>query len=103
MNPMASYRKRGRVWYYRFTDADGVKREEKGCSDRRATEEMGRAAESEAAKIRSGLIDPKETVFRDHEARALAQHLHDWRVALLARGRTIEHANLYLTRATKIA
>ena len=31
---MASFRKHGKVWYYRFTDADGIKRERKGCSDR---------------------------------------------------------------------
>ena len=48
---MASYRKRGKAWYYRFVDAAGVKREEKGCSDKRATEELARDAESKAAKI----------------------------------------------------
>jgi hypothetical protein len=35
---MASFRKHGKVWYYRFTDADGKKWERKGCSDRRVTE-----------------------------------------------------------------
>ena len=28
---MASFRKKGKVWYYRFVDAKGVKRERKGC------------------------------------------------------------------------
>jgi hypothetical protein len=34
---MASLRKRGKVWYYRFVDEAGVKREERGCpaGDRR--------------------------------------------------------------------
>src|SRR5271157_2600130 len=75
---MASFRKRGRVWYYRFVDADGVKREEKGCTDRRVTEELAREKESEVAKIRSGLIDPRDTGYRDHGGRPLAEHLRDW-------------------------
>ena len=54
---MAFYRKRGHVWYYTFVDSDGVKRERKGCTDRRATEDLARAAESEAARIRVGLVD----------------------------------------------
>ena len=48
---MASLRKHGKVWYYRYTDAEGAKRERKGCSDRRVTEELARAAETEAARI----------------------------------------------------
>ena len=51
---MASLRKKGKLWYFRFTDADGVKRERRGCADRRVTEDMARAAESEAARIREG-------------------------------------------------
>ncbi len=51
---MASMRKRRNVWYYRYTDADGVKREKKGCPDRRVTEQMAAFAEAEAAKIRAG-------------------------------------------------
>src|SRR5512135_1876393 len=43
---MASFRKVGRNWFFRFIDADGVQRERRGCPDRRATEEMARAAES---------------------------------------------------------
>ena len=56
---MASFRKRGKRWYFRHIAADGTRPERPGCPDRRATEEMARAAETEAAKIRAGLIDPK--------------------------------------------
>ena len=56
---MATLRKRGKNWYFRFVDRDGVKRERKGCTDRRVTEELARAAESKAAKIRAGESDPK--------------------------------------------
>jgi hypothetical protein len=83
---MASYRKRGKVWYYRYVDADGVKREEKGCPDRRVTEELARHRESEAAKIRAGVLDPKELAFRDHAASPLDEHIAQYRDSLIARG-----------------
>src|SRR4051794_38210297 len=67
-------RKRGKVWYYRYTDADGVKREVKGCADKRVTEELARQAESEAAKFRAGLVDHKELAYRRHAARPLMEH-----------------------------
>ena len=81
---MASLRKRGRVWYYRFVDADGVRHERKGCPDRRETEAMAAAVEAEASKIKAGLIDPKALGYRSHEARPLAEHLADWRRDILA-------------------
>jgi hypothetical protein len=63
---MASFRKRGKVWYYRYVDADGVKRTVKGCSDKRATEDLARKDELEAARIKGGLVSPKELAQRDH-------------------------------------
>ena len=65
---MASLRKRGRVWYYRYIDSDGVRHECKGCPDRRETEAMAAALEAEATKVKAGLIDPKALGFRAHEA-----------------------------------
>jgi integrase len=100
---MASVRKRGRVWYYRFVDADGVQHERKGCPDRRETEAMASAAEAESAKVRAGLIDPKALGFRAHEARPLGDHLAKWRRDTQARGKTPKHAELYHERAGKLA
>ena len=64
---MAYVRRRGRIYYYRYVDADGIKRDVKGCADKRETERMAAAAEAEAAKIRAGLVDPRalETVSRE--------------------------------------
>ena len=100
---MASLRKRGRVWYYRVTDADGVKREVKGCPDRRATEEMARAAESEAARTRAGLIDPNAEARRRQAGRPLAAHIDDWHAHLIAKGGTAKHASLFVERARRLA
>jgi integrase len=99
---MASLRKRGRVWYFRFVDADGVKRERKGCSDKRATEELARAAESEAAKIREGLVDAKDLARRDHQARPLADHLDAYAAHLADKGRTEAHITLTISRARRV-
>src|SRR4051794_12679233 len=98
MNPMASFRKIGRNWFYRFIDGDGKQRERKGCPDRRETEGMAAAAEAEAAKIRAGFIDPKDRAYRDHEARPLTGHLADWHLYLIGKGSTENHANLSRNR-----
>jgi hypothetical protein len=55
---MASLRKRGRNWYYAVVGPDSRRRELKGCSDKRATEQLA-AAEAEAARVRAGLLDPR--------------------------------------------
>jgi hypothetical protein len=75
---VASYRKRGKVWYYRYTDADGVKREEKGCTDRRATEDLARDAETQAARIRAGLSDPKAERMTREARRPIGEHIDDF-------------------------
>lgn len=100
---MASLRKRGHVWYYRFVDADGVQHERRGCTGRRETEEMAAASEVEASKVKNGLIDHRDIALRGHGARSLADHLADWRADVLARGKTARHADQYHERAGKLA
>jgi integrase len=94
--------KRGNCWYFRYMDGYDVRRMRKGCPDKRETEKMLRAAEIEAALIRSGTVDPKEVAYRNHEARPLAEHLNDWHGDLVAKGKTSEHADLYRDRAGKL-
>lgn len=99
---MASYRKRGRVWYFRYTDADGVKREKKGCTDKRATEAMAAAVEAEVGRIRVGLSDRGSEDRRRHAAAPLSAHLHDWYKHLVAKGDTEKHAEASLNWASVI-
>jgi integrase len=99
---MASLRKRGKVWYYRYTDAEGVKREAKGCPDKRATEEMARAAEAEAARIKAGLIDPRTIRYQDEGRRPLAEHLAEWHTSLLAKGDTEKHAHMVRAHVARL-
>ncbi len=98
---MASFRKHGKVWYYRHVDADGIKRETKGCSDRRATEDLARDAETEAAKIKAG-EDPKNIAYRQHAARPLADHLSAWIRDMMAKGKTTKHADQSLDRVRRL-
>jgi integrase len=98
---MASLRKRGRVWYYRYSDADGVKHEVKGCPDRRVTEELARAAESEAAKIKAGVIDLKELAYLAQGARPLAEHLEEFESYLRTVG-SRKHAMVKANRARRV-
>src|SRR4051794_4828107 len=98
---MAGLRKRGRVWYFRFVDVDGNKRERKGCSDRRATEQMAAAAEAKVAKIREGLIDARDLTCAGHGARPLGDHLQVFVNTMHAAGRNPQHiaqTRLYITR-----
>ena len=98
---MPSLRKRGRCWYYRVVDADGVQHEFKGCPDRRETEALAAAVESEATKVKAGLIDPKALGFRGHERTPVASHLDAFRASLVAKGSTVKHANKTRTRAER--
>ncbi len=100
---MASLRKRGRVWYYRYVDADGVKHEVKGCPDRRVTEELARTAESEAARIKAGVFDAKDLVLRDHAARSLENHITEYHFGLTAKGVRTKHARQMALYARRVA
>ncbi|MGA2704403.1 MAG: hypothetical protein ABSH35_25320 [Isosphaeraceae bacterium] len=100
---MASYRKRGKVWYYRFVAADGVKHERKGCADRRVTEDLARTAESEAARIKAGVFDAKELTLRDHAARPLEDHVAEYHSHLTAKGVKPKHARQMVLYARRVA
>ena len=100
---MASLRKRGLVWYYRFVDANGMAHERKGCPDKRETEAMAAHVEAEAGRVRAGVSDPQTESRRQHAARSLADHLNDWRDHLLDKGATAKHADLHTDRARRVA
>ena len=78
--------KRGNIWCYRLTDADGKRVMRKGCTDKRETERMAAAAGIEAAKIKTGQITPKDLAYRDHESRPLVEHLEAYERGLRANG-----------------
>ena len=99
---MSEIIKRGRQWYYRFTDSHGRRVMRKGCPDRRETESMATMAEAEASKIRVGLIDPKIGTYAAHEARPLTEHLAEFHAFLTEKGSTAQHASLSRNRIARI-
>src|SRR5262245_15389535 len=99
--PMASYRKIGRNWFFRFVDADGVQRERKGCPDRKVTEGLAAAAEAEVARIRCGLSNPKAERLAAAERKPIQAHLDDFSAALASKGGDPKHVRqtrLYASR-----
>jgi integrase len=89
-------------WYFAYVDADGVRRTEKGCPDKAATEAMARKAESEAELRRRGIIDAKADGWLAHDARPLADHVRDWHAYLLAKESTGQHADLSRNRVARV-
>ena len=88
---MASLRKRGRVWYYRYTDEYGIKREEKGCTDRQVTQELARDSESRVCRIKAGQIDPKAERILTDGRREISEHVDDFISSLRMAGRNPQH------------
>lgn len=74
----------------------------RGCTDLRVTEGIAAKAEADTARIRAGIIDPRERELFDQGKRSLAEHLSDWQQFLLDRGVTTKHANLSLSRAARL-
>ena len=103
---MASLRKRGKVWHFRYVDADGIKRERRGCSDKRATEELARAAEMEAARIRAGLSDPKAERIAREARRPIGEHIEEFVASMEVARRNEQHISqtrLYITCLCELA
>jgi integrase len=80
----------------------GEAREEGLPRQRRATEELARAAEAEAARIKAGLLDPKELERREHAARPVAEHVKAFGDHLAAKGSTPKHVALTLQQARRV-
>jgi hypothetical protein len=76
---MASYRKRGNIWYYRFKDHTGRQVERKGHWNRATTKALARRSEDETARIRAGLLPPPEaTTQKSVPAQTLREHVDSY-------------------------
>lgn len=100
---MASFRKKGRNWYFTYTNAAGKRSEVKGCPDKRVTEQMAAAAEAEASKVRAGLVDPRDLALREHGRRPLGEHIEAWGKSLGDSGGTDRHVSMSLSRVRRLS
>ena len=89
-------------WYIAYTDHEGVRRTEKGCPDKAATEAIAHKLESDAELRRRGLIDPKADAYRDSQSRPFAEHLADWKAFQLGKGVTHRRADEGYARVVKL-
>jgi integrase len=99
---MASYRKRGKVWYFRITDENREKQERKGCTDRRVTEELAREAESKVARIKAGLVDDKAERIARETRRPVAEHVADFIAGSEAKGNDPKHVRSTRTYVERV-
>jgi integrase len=83
---------RGKVWYLRYTGADGRRTMKRLSTDRRVAEELARDIDREQDRLRAGWIDPEDVAYRDHGDRPIREHLADYLSSLSAKGDSQKHA-----------
>lgn len=93
---MASFRKRGRLWYFTYTDASGQRVERRGAEDRATAQRMASEAERTAARVRGGL-EPASDGRGLEVAGLVAKYLE----GLLAGGRAPKHVETVGCRLRK--
>jgi integrase len=85
-----------KIWTIKWTDESGARRERSsGTTDRRLADRMGMEIEDRVARIRSGLLDPREEERARHERRPIAEHVGDWARYLAAKDVTADHARKF--------
>jgi integrase len=94
--------KRGKVWHFHYTTADGRRTSKRLSSDKRVAEQLARQIEDEQDRIRGGWIDERDVAYREQAARPLGDHVDDWHAFLLGKGDTQEHADTALARVSKL-
>ena len=85
-----------------YFDENGKRHKVMGCTDKAESERIANRLENEVVLRRRGLSDRKAESYRDHEARPVAEHLADWHGDMLAKKKTVKHADQYRDRAGKI-
>ena len=72
------------------------------CTDKRATEELARDAESKVARKKAGFSDGRDEAYRDAVTKPLSVHFKEWKESLQANGSTPKHVELFSNRAARV-
>ena len=98
------FKRNGRgSWVVRWFDHSGRRREASArTTDRAAAERILSKHIADAALRRDGVIDARDDRYAAAERRPLAEHVSDWRVALVAKGVTPKHSRLHVARVTAL-
>lgn len=78
-----------RKWYGKYRDADGVLHKVPLCQDKTAAQAMLTDLVRQTERQQAGLVDPAAAQL----ARAIEDHVNEYRAHLLAKGRCERHAN----------
>jgi integrase len=95
---MASVRKRGRVYHYRFKDSDGVWVSRSGLPSREATLKIALAAEERARLEREGLTDPAKEAAK----LPIGELVDQWERWYRSKGKTTDHVDRVVSRVRRI-
>jgi integrase len=91
-DPMATARKRGKVWYVRYRDAHGKQIETKAGPDRSVAQRIANGLESQVQAIKAGTADSREQKWAEAERKPLSDHVEAWQADMLARGLCTQYA-----------
>jgi integrase len=99
---MASFRQRGKMWYYRYDNTNGKQIELKGHWDYKTTQAMAQKAELKVYQIRRGLISPKDAEILVQDSIPLNDHINACKSDILAKGSTAKHAEHTTNRVRRL-
>jgi integrase len=88
---LASIRKRGKNWYVRLRDENGVQREIKGGPDKGVAKSLANELDAKIRKIKLGILDPRDVSAIEAERVGLVQHVEDYLRYLAAKGCVPDH------------
>ena len=91
-------RKKSAFWYVDYKTAEGKRKRVKGFKDKAATAQLAAELEKKAELAQRGIIDR----FAEDRKKPLKLHLDDFYQSLLAKGNTVNHAELTKHRAEQI-
>jgi integrase len=88
---VASLQKRGKQYYVRLRDETGRQRSVKAGPDKSVANQIKRDLESKIAKLKAGVLDPREADAMDAERVPISRHVADYIQNLEAKGYVPEH------------
>jgi len=91
-------KKKSKFWYIDYKGVDGIRKRVKGFKDKTATAQLAAKLEKEAELAEVGIVDR----YKEHRKRPLAEHIEDFRESMLAKGGTVRHVEVTLSRITRI-
>lgn len=88
---MATVQKRGKKWYAVYKSISGKWKQQVGYKDKSETLRLAQRLEDEARKVITGDIDPKQEARKIERAKAITDHINNYKAHLQAKGSSQNH------------